>query len=248
MLDKFTLVHTEDPSLRAEFKAPTRKHFEAYWNDVARDGDGVVPFAAKVNLCVACREEPDPATFRDLIDEEWSGLPEEASAVLFLMSGFVPIGDAVGPSRFEAVDARALLGRFDHLPDERREAAEERAAFHLAALEKLGAPLDMVRSWLACKNPHISRLVVACPWGGYYVARAPRISDRIASQNVHRAPSSEEESGAYAALLRLLYDCALWSAPMSPAGIVERHPGAGARLGLMVRDLGGGYRSEEKKS
>lgn len=247
MLDRFTIRHTEDPSLRAEFKTPDLKALEAYWNDIARE-DGAVPFVAKVNLCVACRVEPDADTLRNMLDEDWSGLPDEAAPILFLMSGFVPVGEHVAPNRYEVVDSRAILGRVDHVPEDRRAAAVERAAIHLNALEKLGAPVEMVRSWLACKNPHISRIIVACPWGGYYVARTPKIGDRVASQNVHRAPSSDEESGAYAALLRLLYDCTLWSAPMNVAGMVERHPGAGARLGIMVRDLGGGFRSEEKKS
>jgi hypothetical protein len=141
---------------------------------------------------------------------------------------------------------RALFGFLDHVPVDQQKAAAQRALFHREAMNKLGATDDVIRSW-QCRNPHIARVCVALPWGGYLVARSPTISDRTHASNVQRAPSSEDESGAYAALCRFVYDCTLWCAPMSTAGMLEKYPGAGSRIGILIRDLGGGYSAQVGK-
>lgn len=243
MFDKLTFKHTADASIVAAFRRPTPAEFGAYWNDLA-SGSGAATYTAKTNLVVACRIEPDADTFRALLDEDWSALPGDAADALLGMAGLFGLAPKAGDMRGEIVDMRALVGRLEHVADSDLAATTARAAFHADALAKLGADESTVRRWAACANPHISRVCVALPMGGYYVGRVPKISDRVAAQNVQRAPVSDEESGAYAALVRLLIDCCEWCGPMSITSLIERWPGAAAKLGMLVRDLGGGYSAE----
>jgi hypothetical protein len=240
MIDRITFTHTEDAAIKATLKAPSPTVFEEYWNALAVNG-GTIPFHAKYNITLACRESPDADEFRALLDEDWSLLPNEAADMLFAMAGHFGTTNDGASNGGEIVDLRALFGSVAHLPEEQREKAAERAAFHRDAMHKLGADDAIIESWRS-RNPHISRLCVALPWGGYVVARVPSIGDRSHAGDVQRATASESgEAGHYAALCRFVYDCSLWSAPMSTAGMIEKYPGAGSKLGMMIRDLGGGY-------
>lgn len=245
MIDRVTFTHTADPVINATFRPPSVAAFADYWNALVAEC-GEIPFLAKYNLTVACREEPDADALRALLDEDWSHLPSEAADVLFAMAGYFGTVDAGASKGGEIVDMRVLYGSVAHLPEEQHKAAVERAAFHRDAMIKLGATDEIINGWRS-RNPHISRVCVALPWGGYIVARAPTISDRTQASNIQRAPASEDESGAYAALCRYVYDCTLWCAPMTTSGLLEKYPGAGSKLGMLIRDLGGGYSAQVGK-
>jgi len=227
----------------------TPAQFAEYWNGaVARGGQAGI--TEKTNLCIAARETPSADEFKALLDEEWAVMPNDAAPFIASEGGLFPTAEDVDDDYGEIVDIRALLNSFGHVPEEKRAVLIERSAKHLEALAKLGADLGVIRSWSTSKHPHLSRAVIALPHsiGGYFVGRIPRHNDRILAQSIQDAPSSNEESGAYAALCRLMLDCCVWSAPMNPIGIMEQWPGAAARIGMIVGDIGANsFKLELKK-
>lgn len=247
-MNRFTFRHTEDPTIAYAHRRVKPAEFAEYWNGSVANG-GRAGIVEQTNLCIAVRETPSADEFKALLDEEWSGLPADAAQFIAAEGGLFPLADNVSEDYGELVDVRALMDSFGHIPEDKRDEAIARSAKHIEALGKLGADPATIRSWNR-KHPHLSRVVVALPRsiGGYYVGRIPRTVDRITAQAVQNANNASDESGPYAALCRFALDCCLWSAPMSVTGLIDEFPGVGARLGMIIRDIGSdSFKLELKK-
>jgi hypothetical protein len=252
MIDRISFAHDLDPSIRATFRAPSRDAYAAFWDELCKT-NGVPDHVALLNLTIACREEPDAIEFRTWLDEFWSGLPDTAGWMLYSMAGHFKVDVNGVPTRVDAkdvtgemVDLRAALGDVNHIPEAERPAAATRAADHLLALDKF-AGADVVRALMNAKRTWMTRVLVALPWGGYYVGRMPTSGDRMTASRIRRATADAAESGAYAAAVWLALDCAIWPDATVLSALFDRYPGAATKLGAIVNDIGGGAAAVESK-
>lgn len=252
MIERITFAHELDPSIRATFRAPSRAVYAEFWGAL-NEAQGRFDYVACLNLTIACREQPEADELRIWIDEFWSGLPDEAAQHLYSMSGHFLTDIGGKPTKVDAtdgtgeiVDLRAMLGKVDHLPEAERRTAIEAADAHRRAIEALAGP-ELCAKAFSGPHPHMSRLCVALPWGGYYVGRMPTSGARMTASRILRAGASENEAGAYAAAVRLALDCAIYPEAPVLSALFDKHPGAATKLGALVNRMGGGARVVEEK-
>lgn len=243
MLDKILVTHSADDSIKATLARPSREAFAEYWDKLV-EGKGKASYDANTNLVVACRVSPSPVEFASLLAEEWSTLPNDAANLLTACAGFFGLGDEVNEAtnQGELVDLRALNGNVAHIKEGLQKEALERAERHRVAMLASGISEGQIALWFGVRNPHITRLCVALPWGGYVLGRAPSASDRAHASDVHNDTS--EGGGPYEAKCSLVLSCALYPDGDRLAAMLRDRPGAAAKLGSMFEALGGGYRVE----
>lgn len=246
MLEQIEITHSADNAIKAVFGRPSRAAFAEWWDAVVA-ARGRPSYTANSNLAIACRVSPSPTELASLLTEEWSALPNDVCDVLTAMSGFFGIADAPSESsnKAEIVDLRALNGNVAHISPDEQKAALAKAEAHRSAMLALGISEGQLATWLHVRNPHITRLCVALPWGGYHIARAPSASDRAHASDVHNA--SGEGSGPFEAKVALVLACSLWPNGERVAAGIDARPGAAAKLGAMIEALGGGYQVALKK-
>ena len=243
MLDTFRVTHTADESITATLTRPSRAAFAEWW-DAYVAAKGKPTYDANLNLLIACRVAPSPGEFAALLAEEWSTLPNDTANLLSASAGLFGTGEAPNErtSTGEIVDLRALAGNVSHIKEPAQKEALARAEHHRAAMLAAGITEGQLALWFGVRNPHITRLCVALPWGGYFAARAPSAAERAHASDVHNGGA--EDAGPFEAKAVIVASCALWPGKEQLAAMLSERPGAAVKLGAMVEALGGGYRVE----